>query len=71
VQEVIRETGALDELETFITRLTDEAIAAVQMPMRQLTRRTRSVISRRGGKSCLAARSSILLKSRVSSRMAA
>ncbi len=30
VQEVIRETGALDELETVITRLTDEAIAAVQ-----------------------------------------
>jgi geranylgeranyl pyrophosphate synthase len=27
---VIRETGALDELETVITRLTDEAIAAVQ-----------------------------------------
>jgi geranylgeranyl diphosphate synthase, type I len=30
VQEVIRETGALDELEVVITRLTDEAIAAVQ-----------------------------------------
>jgi geranylgeranyl diphosphate synthase type I len=30
VQEVIRGTGALDELETVITRLTDEAIAAVQ-----------------------------------------
>jgi len=30
VQEVIRETGALDELETVITRLTDEAIVAVQ-----------------------------------------
>ena len=30
VQEVIHETGALDELETVITRLTDEAIAAVQ-----------------------------------------
>ena len=29
VQEVIRETGALDELEVVITRLTDEAIAAV------------------------------------------
>ncbi len=31
VQEVIRETGALDELESVITRLTDEAIAAVQL----------------------------------------
>jgi geranylgeranyl diphosphate synthase type I len=30
VQEVIRETGALDELEIVITRLTDEAIAAIQ-----------------------------------------
>jgi geranylgeranyl diphosphate synthase type I len=30
VQQVIRETGALDELETVITRLTDEAIASVQ-----------------------------------------
>ena len=30
VQQVIRETGALDELESVITRLTDEAIAAVQ-----------------------------------------
>ena len=39
VQEVIRETGALDELETVITRLTDEAIAAVQnMPFAQSVR---------------------------------
>jgi geranylgeranyl diphosphate synthase type I len=30
VQQVIREAGALDELEAVITRLTDEAIAAVQ-----------------------------------------
>ena len=30
IQQVIRETGALDELEVVITRLTDEAIAAVQ-----------------------------------------
>jgi geranylgeranyl diphosphate synthase type I len=39
VQEVIRETGALDELETVITRLTDEAIAAVQhVPFAQSVR---------------------------------
>jgi geranylgeranyl diphosphate synthase type I len=39
VQEVIRETGALDELETVITRLTDEAIAAVQhVPFTQAVR---------------------------------
>lgn len=39
VQEVIRETGALDELETVITRLTDEAIAAVQhVPFSQSVR---------------------------------
>jgi geranylgeranyl diphosphate synthase type I len=39
VQEVIRETGALDELETAITRLTDEAIAAVQnVPFAQSVR---------------------------------
>ena len=39
VQEVIRETGALDELETVITRLTDEAIAAVQnVPFTQVVR---------------------------------
>ena len=39
VQEVIRETGALDELETVITRLTDEAIAAVQhVPFTQSVR---------------------------------
>ncbi len=39
VQEVIRETGALDELETVITRLTDEAIAAVgHMPFIQSVR---------------------------------
>ena len=39
VQEVIRETGALDELETVITRLTDEAIAAVQhVPFAQAVR---------------------------------
>ena len=39
VQEVIRETGALDELETVITRLTDEAIAAVQhVPFAQTVR---------------------------------
>jgi len=39
VQEVIRETGALDELETVITRLTDEAIAAVgHMPFTQSVR---------------------------------
>lgn len=31
IQEVIRETGALDELEQVITRLTDEAIAAVHV----------------------------------------
>jgi geranylgeranyl diphosphate synthase type I len=39
VQEVIRETGALDKLETVITRLTDEAIAAVQhVPFTQSVR---------------------------------
>ncbi len=39
VQEVIRETGALDELEVVITRLTDEAIAAVQnVPFAQTVR---------------------------------
>ncbi len=39
VQEVIRETGALDELETVITRLTDEAITAVgHMPFTQSVR---------------------------------
>ena len=39
VQQVIRETGALDELETVITRLTDEAIAAVQhVPFTQSVR---------------------------------
>ena len=39
VQEVIRETGALDELETVITSLTDEAIAAVQhVPFAQAVR---------------------------------
>jgi len=39
VQEVIRETGALVELETVITRLTDEAIAAVQhVPFAQSVR---------------------------------
>jgi geranylgeranyl diphosphate synthase type I len=39
VQEVIRETGALDELETVITRLTDEAISAVQnVPFTQAVR---------------------------------
>ena len=39
VQEVIRETGALDELELVITRLTDEAIAAVQhVPFTQSVR---------------------------------
>jgi geranylgeranyl diphosphate synthase type I len=39
VQEVIRETGALDELETVITRLTDKAIAAVQnVPFAQSVR---------------------------------
>jgi geranylgeranyl diphosphate synthase type I len=39
VQEVIRETGALDELETVITHLTDEAIAAVQnVPFAQSVR---------------------------------
>ncbi len=39
VQEVIRETGALDELETVITRLTDEAITAVgHMPFIQSVR---------------------------------
>jgi geranylgeranyl diphosphate synthase type I len=39
VQDVIRETGALDELETVITRLTDEAIAAVQnVPFTQAVR---------------------------------
>jgi len=39
VQQVIRETGALDELETVITRLTDEAIAAVQhVPFAQSVR---------------------------------
>jgi geranylgeranyl diphosphate synthase type I len=39
VQEVIRETGALDELETVITRLTDEAIAAVRnVPFTQAVR---------------------------------
>lgn len=39
VQEVIRETGALDELESVITRLTDEAIAAVQhVPFAQSVR---------------------------------
>ena len=39
VQEVIRETGALDELESVITRLTDEAIAAVQhVPFAQTVR---------------------------------
>ena len=39
VQEVIRETGALDELEAVITRLTDEAIAAVQhLPFAQTVR---------------------------------
>jgi geranylgeranyl diphosphate synthase type I len=39
VQEVIRETGALDELENVITRLTDEAIAAVQnVPFTQAVR---------------------------------
>ena len=39
VQEVIRETGALDELEVVITRLTDEAIAAVHnVPFAQSVR---------------------------------
>ena len=39
VQEVICETGALDELETVIPRLTDEAIAAVQhVPFTQSVR---------------------------------
>ncbi len=39
VQEVIRETGALDELEAVITRLTDEAIAAVgHVPFTQSVR---------------------------------
>ena len=39
VQQVIRETGALDELEIVITRLTDEAIAAVQnVPFTQAVR---------------------------------
>ncbi len=39
VQEVIRETGALDELETVITRLTDEAITAVgHVPFTQSVR---------------------------------
>ena len=39
VQEVIRETGALDELEVVITRLTDEAIATVQdVPFAQSVR---------------------------------
>jgi geranylgeranyl diphosphate synthase type I len=39
VQEVIRETGALDELETVISHLTDEAIAAVQnVPFAQSVR---------------------------------
>jgi geranylgeranyl diphosphate synthase type I len=39
VQQVIRETGALDELESVITRLTDEAIAAVQsVPFTQAVR---------------------------------
>jgi geranylgeranyl diphosphate synthase type I len=39
VQEVIRETGALDELELVISRLTDEAIAAVQhVPFTQSVR---------------------------------
>jgi geranylgeranyl diphosphate synthase type I len=39
LQEVIRETGALNELETVITRLTDEAIAAVQnVPFAQSVR---------------------------------
>ena len=39
VQQVIRETGAFDELETVITRLTDEAIAAVQhVPFTQAVR---------------------------------
>ena len=39
VQEVIRETGALDELEVVITRLTDEAIAAVRnVPFAQSVR---------------------------------
>jgi geranylgeranyl diphosphate synthase type I len=39
VQEVIRETGALDELETVITSLTDEAIVAVQnVPFAQSVR---------------------------------
>ena len=39
VQEVIRETGALDELEEVITRLTDEAIAAAQnVPFAQSVR---------------------------------
>jgi len=39
VQEVIRETGALYELETVITRLTDEAIVAVQnVPFAQSVR---------------------------------
>ena len=39
VQEVIRETGALDELESVITRLTDQAIAAVQhVPFAQTVR---------------------------------
>ncbi len=39
VQEVIRETGALDELEAVITRLTDEAITAVgHVPFTQSVR---------------------------------
>ena len=39
IQQVIRDTGALDELETVITRLTDEAIAAVnQLPFTQMVR---------------------------------
>ena len=39
IQQVIRDTGALDELETVITRLTDEAIAAViHLPFTQMVR---------------------------------
>ena len=39
IQQVIHDTGALNELETVITRLTDEAIAAVNhLPFTQTVR---------------------------------
>jgi len=39
VQAVIRETGALDQLEQLITSLTDEAIAAIgEAPLSQEAR---------------------------------